>query len=593
VIEYAGQTLEEMPASIMQLVNDRLPLTGLYDFGRQEWPGKNLTNLSFPSKTRQRPVELNTLYWPVGASRWAVAYCVCTDADLQQIRQATYNLAGDSSSQYTAAPFILDNGLGLTVTTNLYMLPPRPLVQCFATNVVNNQPLPDLMEGWWLLTLVDDRYRWWLRGASIETPIGSTQWETLIGMIATALGITITTDPINAAYLDPPVDLTNRYESTPLLLDAVAYSIGQRVVRSLNGAVALQSPSTAKTAWLGQYAALKQMGGNILLDGNATPCDVPGVLPKTVAVSFDITKEVFPNCPPYLSSVDVQGLGLTPQAPCQFIDTKYFSSTAVPGYDTVGTLLNQTQLDALAKQLAMDWVSWQLAPLDVSFIGMLLWNPEGMHDVEWSHDRTACRVERTHWNEWTQEVLHSGQYGSTFYTQISAVIQVKSTTKVGSYYDSFVTGNNGGSFITGQPCWLDDPSGSATLTTNGNYPGCTLIDGFGGRPVYALPRGSGGSGAGDVVLRLTSGTVDATSKMYPGLVQIPIDGTPVVLTDGQQCWAFGPNMGPLIDVPGDSYYVAVFALNHAADNKPVYFVAGTVIDVFCNPTNNQIDFTTA
>jgi hypothetical protein len=25
----------------------------------------------------------------------------------------------------------------------------------------------------------------------------------------------------------------------------------------------------------------------------------------------------------------------------------------------------------------------------------------------------------------------------------------------------------------------------------------------------------------------------------------------------------------------------------------VYFVAGTVIDVFCNPTNNQIDFTTA
>jgi hypothetical protein len=96
-----------------------------------------------------------------------------------------------------------------------------------------------------LLTLVDERFYWWFKSAEIEVTGGTTTWAELYAAIGTALGITITADEVPAAYLKPPTALTSRHDALPVLLDAVASSVGQRVVRRLDGSVlALNSTSS-------------------------------------------------------------------------------------------------------------------------------------------------------------------------------------------------------------------------------------------------------------------------------------------------------------------------------------------------------------
>lgn len=48
-----------------------------------------------------------------------------------------------------------------------------------------------------------------------------------------------------------------------------------------------------------------------------------------------------------------------------------------------GTWINHAVLTSLAKQFATDWYRWQLGRYDVTYAGIVPWNPEGLHDVEW------------------------------------------------------------------------------------------------------------------------------------------------------------------------------------------------------------------
>src|SRR5438094_513163 len=92
-----------------------------------------------------RPVEINTLFWPVGAREFARAHCVVNDDQLTRIRQAVQQSGG---ATLVKATLEMDDATS-KITTDLWMLPAWPLQQ-----VGDGANL-------WLLNLVDDRYWWW------------------------------------------------------------------------------------------------------------------------------------------------------------------------------------------------------------------------------------------------------------------------------------------------------------------------------------------------------------------------------------------------------------------------------------------------
>jgi hypothetical protein len=246
-----------------------------------DWNAAAQRRLSYaaPGVTPMPSVMLGRLYWPMRASRFAVAHVLATDTMLASIQQQVYGLpsvlptsGSYRPTAYNALPFVMDDGqvnvvnkasTPKSITTNLYMLPPKPLAQPLAGS--------DPMNGMWLLTLVDDRYFWWQRTGSITVDEGTTTWADLLTAILTALGIfdVTTVDTIADAYLPPvwpPKELANQYDYLPPLLDAVARSIGQRIVRTLAGDVLSQSADSARTtqtAQVGSYG--KEFGGTRLL----------------------------------------------------------------------------------------------------------------------------------------------------------------------------------------------------------------------------------------------------------------------------------------------------------------------------------------
>ena len=175
------------------------------------------------------PCSVNRLRWPHGATRFGYLLGIATDAQLARIRAEVY--AG--ATNYRARPLVLADGVGRTVTADMYLLPPRPLAQCPGA------------AGLWLVPLADERWRWWRAAGTVSVTGGTTTWPDLFAAIGAALGVTITADDVPAAYLKPSAALGGSYQPLPVLLDAAAASVGMRVVRTLAGAVRVMSPTTA------------------------------------------------------------------------------------------------------------------------------------------------------------------------------------------------------------------------------------------------------------------------------------------------------------------------------------------------------------
>ncbi len=200
------------------------------EFSRRWWPGPGLSHLGSQALPWPGKVRLGSLRWPVGASRWAVAHYLATGDDVEQIRRRAY-----AGGVYRACTLEQDDEDGGKVKTGLWLLPARPLAQL---------GLPE--EEGYLLTLVDDRFWWWERAAVTTIEPEETTWEDLYEQIADGLEITITVDEIPSAYLFPAASLSTDYEALPLLLDAVAQSVGQRIVRDTDGTVRAMSVASAR-----------------------------------------------------------------------------------------------------------------------------------------------------------------------------------------------------------------------------------------------------------------------------------------------------------------------------------------------------------
>lgn len=404
-LSYGGVLLAQPTIEILDWVERNISTADIYDFQHLAWPGVDRLAWPFPGMTRARPVRPQTLFWPAGASRWAVGHFFATDQELAQIRQKVF-----ANSTYNPATLLMQDGrTGMSISPNLWMLPPRPIAQPVP-------PLGQTVNGLWLLTLVDDRFWWWQSAAQITVTEGTTSWIDLLAACETAIGASIAAEPIAGAYLQPSGSLTANYQYVPLLLDAVAYNVGQRIVRRLDGTVLSMAARTARTNQVTALATWTRAAG-----GQCQLTDLVGVLPDVVAVVFPELQPVGAD-PQWLSrnnyvlkpssyqkphelSITLASLKLS-EVPAGFLSNggvKVFRDTAQWFNGS-----NAAQLNELATQIATDWYLWQLGILDVSFAGVAPYQPDGLGDITWIYggDTAITRVMRGPWPDFTETLNH-------------------------------------------------------------------------------------------------------------------------------------------------------------------------------------------
>jgi hypothetical protein len=426
VLTYGGAPLLTLPVELAAWVSANISPKDVYDFERLNWPGKNLTGLSFPGTARMRPVVPNTLYWPTGASRWAVGYFFVSAQQLQDIHQQL-------QYAYQSLPFVMGDNAHAPITTNLWMLPPRPLGQA-----------GDAANGLYLLTLVDDRYWWWFNSTgNLTINPGTTTWENLYQSLGTQLGLIIQADPIDPAYLTPSQSLQSLYEYVPLVLDAVAYNVGQRIVRDYDGTVRAQLVGNAQTVLETNIISFgfPKGGGTMPVFSAYGLDDAPEVLPATVQVVFPASGSGSSASGTYAVSVALASLGLSTIGSQGAPFTKVFHDGRAAVFTGPTYPTNQAELQALVKQIATDWYQFQASPLDIKYSGIIPWQLEGLSDsIEWSYRETprelTTRIQRPPWNDLAQELLHGGKNAAadieTYKARTTSTISALSGTTAGS-----------------------------------------------------------------------------------------------------------------------------------------------------------------
>lgn len=435
MLSYAGVYLGSPPAKFLDILRaQRFRPADVVEFEQRTCPTLEQLHLYFQPPV-DHEVKLNTLHWPVGASRWATFHFVASANQLTKIRAAAY-LTSDLN-KFVSLPLVFDDENGGTITTNMWLLPPRHVAQHDGYNDA------------YLCTLVDDRFFWWESAALIAVTGGTTTWTGLYSSIATALGITLTPDTVAAAYLMPSTDMTGNYDYLPPLLDAVAHSCGQRIVRLLNGNVLAQNSTTAlnnvSTQLATTFKSRAVVGGGrfCLSPPPATPTDLYGLVPEFVVVTFPRSDggALGASVTPY--TVSLLSLSLT-----QFGSIPGFKGSLVIKANTIaawaggGSPTNDTELAALAQQVATDFYCWRLGSLDQRFAGIAAWTPEGFHDIEWTeafkedcpddlpeplHRELYTHIVRGPWNTRGERIGINGTAGAVDYnisnlaTEIAAI----------------------------------------------------------------------------------------------------------------------------------------------------------------------------
>lgn len=400
MLSFAGVTLPSQDGPLAAHLNALLSTEDLYDFSSVTYPGENLAAVGWPSQARRRPAKVGTLFFPRDASRFAVGYFIVTNNEMMVIRQRVYANPGVSAPQ----AFTIADGKR-SLTTNLWMLPPRPLTQITGNNDA------------WLLTLVDDRYWWWQKAANITLTPGTTTWAQLYASVASALGISLTVDSIPSAYLLPTQDFGVGYDALPILLDAIARSVGQRIVRDFAGGVRAWNVTNSATQVAANVGLNPLLAGGQFLLTTSNPTDKPAIVPQAVAVSLPRQDNGVPNLTmPTVYNVTLSSLSLGDFAGITGAPwTKLIRSTLVANWLGGSVASNDPQLQAYANQVATDYYRYAVSPVDATYSGVLNWTPEGLTDsLEFMHagEAIATRVQRPPWQEWDTLIQAYGCFGS-------------------------------------------------------------------------------------------------------------------------------------------------------------------------------------
>ena len=316
--------------------------------------------VSSPEYFWKEKVSINTLEWPVGASRFGSYIAVVTQDELHHIHIKTSALGGLEIQPADLA--IIDND-GNTFNVEMY-----PLVAIPVSQFVEGS----FGEEIYLLPLVDKRYYWWYKSASVSVTAGTTTWSSLFSSIFTELGESnYTVSSINSNYHRPGSDFSSNYEVLSVLLDAAANAVGKRVVVELDGEVKVVSPEQAIETFedvrdfLDCYTAgdLYKTLESLRQFNAAIPDTVDVVFPKEVDGEFNGQ---------YVKTVTLPDITF-PEMPAGAKgfpgkDILYSSSKAK---FTGATHDNESENNSTAIQMVQDYIKWRSYGGTVSLIGTI------------------------------------------------------------------------------------------------------------------------------------------------------------------------------------------------------------------------------
>jgi len=347
--------------------------------GRQR-PRDGDVGLPVPNYSTYQPPEwrINTLWWPTGAGRHAIGLFLASQSQLDQIVAATQSTA--------AKTLIIDDGTTTrtnagSVSTTMYLLPP--------VRVTNVTSAADC----WLLCLVDERYFWQFKSTGDLTIDTETTWAQLFTLLGTALGVTINHNTLDAGFGRPDeVELLRKFDNAGLLLDAVAASVGLRVIRRTNGAVDAQFHDTAASSLASRLAISDFLlgGGNAASEPRRTlhPEDVRVIFRKTIG-------GMVPSLTDGLWEETVAASAVSEGLATSAGESKLFHTSAFANVDadTPSLATNATEVTALAEAIATAFYAWLAGQYDTSWSGVKDLVVNGYDDWVWWHVAYQNRVE--------------------------------------------------------------------------------------------------------------------------------------------------------------------------------------------------------
>lgn len=461
-------------------------------------PNKNLRGVTQASETfpDYSLIRVGDWYYPTGARRWSLFRGLATTTQVQRMMSSTRTYYDISQSGFVSGGFsggLNSSGEGVfysgsvpysgamnygpvvptpatggshtgmaprpftihalpfgarqqnnnyLITTNLYMLPPRPLGEVIGSR----------FDGLYLVTLVDDRFYSQNSPVLMQVKAGMS-WGYLFDQLAVALGITLNShSPIESVYGSPEPDsaLWSNWESAATLLDACAENVGRTVVRQYDGSYTLYTPAESQSVWrrnrhgvtpAGGY--VRVAGGEIFHSGVETSRynlrdNKSWIIPQNIKVTFP--KYIQGNDPvPHFADPRYQSprrsvYNEDSYGDCYVVNVPVFSGGGnVSGYIgnsdaylhntakallsgevsiSSGEPLNLSGLRALSVQLAQNYYNYlTLSSLDEVYPGILNWEPEGLHDLIFTYSARSqgafTRAIRSSWTNTVTEFCHT------------------------------------------------------------------------------------------------------------------------------------------------------------------------------------------
>ncbi len=401
-ISYAGVPLRIDTEALNEFIEISLP----FEDWRLNTTYRKAEHLTAPFYWPEAPsVKPGQYYYPWGASRWSEARFIitqteydllCATASTSTLVTSSSSSSGEDSSSSTSPllsphPFILRQG-DQVVETDLYLLPPMPIGK------IGGNP------GVFLAVFVDERFYWQYRNGDVIEIDDSTTWQDLIdsltGIDALDIDLSLGSD-VEDVYGRPHrlTDLYSRYDNAALLLDAVLFNLGRRLIRNLDGTyTALRSSQSALI--VADNRPVTRLAGGSFNDENLSSLfannNINSLIPSSVCVIFPKVSGQYINAqknhiPSPQTEGDVYTVEVTTtdlELPFTGIaDTcKTIRTTAEAYYTDLNgdTIFNDLDVQALAFQLANDYYLDAIEGLDESYPGLLYWQPEGIHDIIWT-----------------------------------------------------------------------------------------------------------------------------------------------------------------------------------------------------------------
>lgn len=393
--------------------------------------------------------RLNSLWWPTGASRFAIGLFLTDLTGANAIQQAITNAGGAGTLEMS------DGSRTLSVT--MYALPMRPLGAIDGSNPVV------------LLPLVDARYFWHGMRVGSTTLSPTSTWSDVASLLTATVGAGATM-PTPADYPAPDWSEFARYhESAALALDGYAATVGQRFVAFLSGGYAFQTHGSANAIAGSNVQTAQKIAGGACLT-------VPAVAPGQVAVVFPRRQGgvAYGSGRADVVSVPASTFGFSDSAPGGAV----IHSTFQANYSARGgTADNAAALSTVANAIARDFYGWRRQQYSVSVPGIASnWIVTGFDDYLWfqlgtqvgSEDPCGCDDD-----EPQEFAADPDERPSPYLAQ----------TLIQSLPPNFgVEENLTQATVTGSPrTFRPSPVVRAELTSGWTYPG-------GGNPGYATAR---------------------------------------------------------------------------------------------------------